>query len=221
MKEVSRGIGTELQYQRKEMNCLNKITGQKEQYVYQKDDKGNEMYYRIADGKLTFKITKSNKGTIIDQYDKGQLTDTFEYDENSIAIMGMEGIDSLDENYVENFFDSQVPYFETKNKEKNNQSHFEQTVDTQKLGKETIDIQKDPTKMDAVEQQINEQMREQTQQREGKRENMQGYTRTTDEYVDEVVKQFEQDLEKGVFEQEEQKKKDSHKVEKGDDDYVM
>ena len=76
------------------------------------------MYYRIADGKLTFKITKSNKGTIIDQYDKGQLTDTFEYDENSIAIMGMEGIDSLDENYVENFFDSQVPYFETKNKEK-------------------------------------------------------------------------------------------------------
>ena len=45
-------------------------------------------------------------------------------------------------------------------------------MDTQKLGKETIDIQKDPTKMDAVEQQINEQMREQTQQREGKRENM-------------------------------------------------
>ena len=192
MKEVSRGIGTELQYQRKEMNCLNKITGQQEQYVYQKDDKGNEMYYRIADGKLTFKITKSNKGTIIDQYDKGQLTDTFEYDEKGIAIMGMEGIDSLDENYVENFFDSQVPYFEAINKgiqtNIDNQSHFGQTVDTQKLGKETIDIQKDPSKMDTVEQQINEQMRGQTQQREGKSENMQGYTRTIDEYADEVVK---------------------------------
>lgn len=221
MKEVSLGIGTELQYQRKEMNCLNKITGQKEQYVYQKDNKGDEMYYRIADGKLTFKITKSNKGTVIDQYDKGQLTAAFEYDENGIAMMGMEGIDILDEDYVENFFDSQVPYFEAINKaipiNKNNQSHFEQIVETQKLGKETIDIQNNPIEMDTVEQQINEQMREQTQQRE----NMQGHTRTTDDYVNEVIKQFEQDLENGVFEQEEQNEKYNHKVEKGDNDYVM
>lgn len=221
MKEVSLGIGTELQYQRKEMNCLNKITGQKEQYVYQKDNKGDEMYYRIADGKLTFKITKSNKGTVIDQYDKGQLTAAFEYDENGIAMMGMDGIDILDEDYVENFFDSQVPYFEAINKaipiNKNNQSHFEQIVETQKLGKETIDIQNNPIEMDTVEQQINEQMREQTQQRE----NMQGHTRTTDDYVNEVIKQFEQDLENGVFEQEEQNEKYNHKVEKGDNDYVM
>lgn len=32
-------------------------------------------------------------------------------------------------------------------------------VDTQKLGKETVDIQKDPSKMDTVEEQVNEDMR--------------------------------------------------------------
>ena len=38
--------------------------------------------------------------------------------------------------------------------------------------------------------------------------------KTTDEYVDEVITQFEKDLENGTLEKEEQKKKISHKVEK-------
>lgn len=188
MKEVSRVIGAELQFQRKEMNCIYKITGQKVQHVYQRDDKGKETYYRIVDGKLTFKITKNNKRMIIHQYDKGKLV-TSEYDEKGIAIIGREDIDSLTESYVENFFDSQVPHFETENKEmpmyRNNQLHFRQTVDMQKA----------QSKIDEVEQQLNEQMRENT------------YIKIIDEYVDEVVKQYEQNLENVVFEQEEQSKK--------------
>lgn len=236
MSEESQTLGGELQLQRKELVGINKITGQNEQYVYQKDKNGNEMYYKIANGKLTFKITKNSKGTTIDQYDKGQITDTFEYNENGEALIGMEGIDNLTKNYIENFFDSQIPYFEAENMEIETQK---QTVETQKLGKETIDINQDVKKVDVVEKEIDKQMKEQTKSMEEKfeinefgeiirpeksqndfKESMK-VNLNTDEYVDEVLKKFEQDLENGTLEQEEQKKKYSHKVEKGDDDYVM
>ena len=67
--------------------------------VYEDKD-GNEMFYRIADGQLTCKIKKNSKGTTIDYYDKGQITDSFEYDENGKALIGMEGMEQLDKNYV-------------------------------------------------------------------------------------------------------------------------
>lgn len=154
--ETSEGIGTELEKQRKEMIRDNKITGEKEQYVYQKDKNGNEMYYRIADGKLTFKITKNSKGTTIENFDKGQITDVYEYDEEGKALIGIEGIENIDENYIENFFDSQVPYFEAENREiLNNKS----IVNTQKLGKETINEMSDTILMDETERDINQQVR--------------------------------------------------------------
>ena len=236
ISEKSQILGGELQLQRKELVGINKITGQNEQYVYQKDKNGNEMYYRIEDGKLTFKITKNSKGTTIDQYDKGQLTDTFEYNENGEALIGMEGIDNLTKDYVENFFDSQIPYFEAENMEIGTQ---EKTVNTQKLGKETIDINQDVKKIDAVEKEIDKQMKEQTKSMEEKieinefgeiirpektindfKEGMK-VNFNTSEYAEEILNKFEQDLENGTLEQEEQKKEYSHKVEKGDDDYVM
>ena len=46
-------------------------------------------------------------------------------------------------------------------------------------------------------------------------------TTPTDEQVEKVLDQFEKDLENGVFEKEEMKKKYDHKVEKGDNDYIM
>lgn len=154
--ETSEGIGTELEKQRKEMIRDNKITGEKEQYVYQKDKNGNEMYYRIADGKLTFKITKNSMGTTIENFDKGQITDVYEYDEEGKALIGIEGIENIDENYIENFFDSQVPYFEAENREiLNNKS----IVNTQKLGKETINEMSDTILMDETERDINQQVR--------------------------------------------------------------
>lgn len=154
--ETSEGIGTDLEKQRKEMIRDNKITGEKEQYVYQKDKNGNEMYYRIADGKLTLKITKNSKGTTIENFDKGQITDVYEYDEEGKALIGIEGIENIDENYVENFFDSQVPYFEAENREILNNKPI---VNTQKLGKETINEMSDTILMDETERDINQQVR--------------------------------------------------------------
>ena len=154
--ETSEGIGTDLEKQRKEMIRDNKITGEKEKYVYQKDKNGNEMYYRIADGKLTLKITKNSKETIIENFDKGQITDVYEYDEEGKALIGIEGIENIDENYVENFFDSQVPYFEAENREILNNKPI---VNTQKLGKETINEMSDTILMDETERNINQQVR--------------------------------------------------------------
>ena len=154
--ETSEGIGTDLEKQRKEMIRDNKVTGEKEQYFYQKDKNGNEMYYRIADGKLTLKITKNSKETIIENFDKGQITDVYEYDEEGKALIGIEGIENIDENYVENFFDSQVPYFEAENREILNNKPI---VNTQKLGKETINEMSDTILMDETERDINQQVR--------------------------------------------------------------
>lgn len=77
------------------------------------------MYFKISNGKTSFRITKSSRGITIDNYENGQLIESFEYDKDGKAIegMGMSDIDQLDENYIENFFDSQVPYFEAENKE--------------------------------------------------------------------------------------------------------
>ena len=118
IKESTRSIGGELEQQRKEMTCDSKITGDKEQIVFQRDAKGNENYFRRVNGKLTFRITKSIRGITIENYSEGQLVDSYEYDENGKAIegMGMADIEQLDENYVENFFDGQVPYFEAENR---------------------------------------------------------------------------------------------------------
>lgn len=96
---------------------------------------------------------------------------------------------------------------------------------TQKLGKETLDMQKDTRKIDEVEQQMNEQMKEQTQQKpentqQSFRESMR-FDVSSNEYAQETLRKFTQDLENGTLENEDSKKKDSHKVEKGDDDYVM
>ena len=96
---------------------------------------------------------------------------------------------------------------------------------TQKLGKETLDMQKDTRRIDEVEQQMNEQMREPIKQKsentqQSFRESLRFYV-SSNEYAQETLRKFTQDLENGTLENEDSKKKDSHKIEKGDDDYVM
>lgn len=162
--EISEGIGTDLEKQRKEMIRDNKITGEKEKHIYQKDKSGNEMYYKLVDGKLTLKITKKNRGTTIENFDKGQIKDVFEYDEEGKAIIGMGEIEHIDENYVEYFFDSQVPYFEAENKEITNNKSI---VNTQKLGKETVNEMSDTILMDETERDINRQVRNLYKEKQG------------------------------------------------------
>lgn len=151
MKEVSKGIGNELQFHRKELNRDNKTTGEKEQFVYQKDDNGNEMYFKISNGKTSFRITKSARGITIDNYENGQLIESFEYDKNGKAIegMGMSDIDQLDENYIENFFDSQVPYFEAENKEIPIQN-IENSTDVQTLLDSAIEATEESTRTSTI-----------------------------------------------------------------------
>lgn len=151
MKEVSNGVGNELQFHRKELNRDNKTTGEKEQFVYQKDDKGNEMYFKISNGKTSFRITKSSRGITIDNYKNGQLIESFEYDKDGKAIegMGMSDIDQLDENYIENFFDSQVPYFEAENKEIPRQN-IENSTDGQTLLDSAIEATEESTRTSII-----------------------------------------------------------------------
>lgn len=125
--------GGELQVRRKEINVFNKITGQKEQYFYQKDKNGNEIYYSIADEKLRFKMTKNDRGTTMENYDNGQLINTFNYDSNGKAIMGIEGLDSIDENYIENYFEAFIPYYKAENKKIQNDISIINTQNTDDL----------------------------------------------------------------------------------------
>lgn len=164
MREVTKILGGELEEQRKEMTQDNKNTGDREQTVFQRDGKGNEMYYKRINGQISFKITKTPRGITIDNYDNGQLMDSYEYDENGKAIEGMEmpGIEQLDDNYVENFFDFQIPYFVAENGEIAIEENEEAVLDTERLGKETLEEQKDTNAKVDTERDMAAQMQEKT-----------------------------------------------------------
>ena len=118
IKETTLGEGDEIISQRKDMTKVDKTTGKKENFAYQKDNRGNEIYYKQVDGKTLFRMHKTPRGTTIENYDgKGQILDSFEYDKDGQALIPMDGMEQLDENYVENYFDSQMPYFEAENRD--------------------------------------------------------------------------------------------------------
>ena len=139
---------------KKQMLKDNKITGEKEELSYQKDEKG-EIYSRKSNGQMTFKITKTDKGISIDEYRNGQPYATYEYDENGKAIdgMGMADIEQLDENYVENFFDSQVPYFEAENRDLSKQD-MSKTADGQTLLDSAIEATEESTRTSTINEQV-------------------------------------------------------------------
>lgn len=152
---------------KKQMTKDNKITGEKEELSYQKDEK-SETYSRKANGKMTFKITKTDKGVSIDEYRNGQPYATYEYDENGKAIegMGMADMEQLDENFVENFFDSQLPYFEAENRDLPKQD-MSKTTDGQTLLDSAIEATEESTRTSTINEQvqnIRNIQREKTQQ---------------------------------------------------------
>lgn len=104
---------------------------------------------------MTFKITKTDKGISIDEYRNGQPYATYEYDENGKAIdgMGMADIEQLDENYVENFFDSQVPYFEAENRDLSKQD-MSKTADGQTLLDSAIEATEESTRTSTINEQV-------------------------------------------------------------------
>lgn len=144
LKETSSGVGDGLQLHRKDMTRVDSTTGEKEQFVYDKqifpDGRERETYFKVVGGKKCFEMYKSATGTIeINTFENGQPIDCFAYDENGKAIDGMcmPGMDQLkagDEEfgtgYIEHFFDSQVPKFECEFRK----------IDTKELG-ENLDLQ--------------------------------------------------------------------------------
>lgn len=217
------------------MSVFNEISKTQEKSEYTRDEAGNETYTYMENGQIGQKITKTARGTTIDIFKDGKTYATYEYDENGKAIIPMGKMEQLPEDYVEYSFKAPIPEYS----EISYQEPSKPIVDTQRLGKETLDMQKDTSRIDEVEQQINAQMREQTQQKGEKfeinefgeiirpenaqqsfRESMR-FDVNSNEYAQETLRKFTQDLENGTLDNENHKKKDSHKVEKGDDDYVM
>lgn len=196
------------------MIVFNEVSKSQEKAEYIRDESGNETYTYMENGQMGQKITKTARGITIDIFKDGQPYATYEYDENGKAIIPMGKMEQLPEDYVEYSFKAPIPEYS----EISHQELSKPIVDTQRLGKETLDMQKDTRKLDEVEQQINTQMREQTQR--SFRESM-GFDVSSNEYAQETLRKFTQDLENGTLENEDSKKKDSHKVENGDDDYVM
>lgn len=139
---------------KKQMLKDNKITGEREESSYQKDEKG-ETYLRKSNGQMTFKIAKNDKGISIDEYRNGQPYATYEYDENGKAVdgMGMADMEQLDENYVENFFDSQIPYFEAENRDLSKQD-TSKTEDSQTLLYSAIEATEESTRTSTINEQV-------------------------------------------------------------------
>lgn len=101
----------------------------------------------------------------------------------------------------------------------------QEIVSTQKLGKETLDMQQDPETIDSVEKQMGEQEIEINQYgeiiRKGRTAGGFDLGGTTSEYATQTLNEFMQNLDNGNLDDESKKKKeDDFKVEKGDDDYI-
>ncbi len=91
----------------------NELTGNREKSEYTKDEFGNEIYTYMENDRIEKKITKNARGTTIDIFKDGQPYVTYEYDENGKALIPMEKIEQLPEDYVESSFKEPIPkYYE-------------------------------------------------------------------------------------------------------------
>ncbi len=203
------------------MDILNEISKSREKATYTRDMIGNETYTYMENGKKEQMIKKTERGTIIDIYKDGQPYATYEYDENGKALEPMGTMEQLPEDYIEKCFRMPLPEYEEIQYQKTEQ----EIVSTQKLGKETLDMQQDIETLDNVEKQMEEQEFEINQSgeiirkgRTGSRFDLGG---TSSEYATQTLNEFMQNLDNGDLEDKSKKKKDDEfKVEKNDDDYV-
>ena len=203
------------------MDILNEISKSREKAIYTRDMDGNETYTYMENGRKGQIIKKTERGTTIDIYKDGQPDATYEYDENGKALVPMGTMEQLPEDYIESCFRMPLPEYE----EIQYQETEQENVSTQKLGKETLDMQQDTQTIDDVEKQMEEQEFEINQSgeiiRKGRTTGRFDIDGTTSEYVTQTLNEFMQNLENGNFDEESKKKKeDEFKVEKGDDDYI-
>ena len=241
------------------MNIDNKVSGNKEKIQYSNEN-GKETYVYMENGVIGQKVTKTDRGTTIDIYKDGQPYETFEYDEEGKSIIQMAGLEQLPDNYVKSQFDIVIPEHEVVSHElpdelyldiveQEQQNETIQQVSVSKLGKETLEEQKNVSQMDKVQSEMEEQLTQnkdkyqinefgeiirpksdaeksfrdeiEPQEKDDNcfRENLR-VDLTTEERVEQLCQEFENELEEGKYAKEEQKKKYDHKVEKGDNDYI-
>ena len=154
----------------------NKLSGSKEKIQYINEN-GKETYIYMEGGVIGQKVTKTDRGTTIDHYKDGKPYATYEYDEEGKAIIQMAGLEQLPDDYVKNCFDVSIPEYEIvihqepeeiymiDEMQREEENNNEQELLTQKLGKETLDKQKDVEKIDEVKLQMEQQMRAKTQEK--------------------------------------------------------
>lgn len=240
--------------QKATMKIDNKLSGNKEQIQYSKEN-GKETYVYMENGIIGQRITKTERGTTIDIYKDGQPYETYEYDENGKAMIQMAGLEQLPNDFVKSQFDIVIPEHEAishelpqelyaDREEQQNENVAAEPISISKLGKETLEEQKNVTQMDKVQREIEEQIRQNTQEKSNFQINEFGeiirtknetvipqekanthsfrddvkVNLTTEEQVNMVLDMFE----KGIEDQkEEKKKKIDHKVEKLDNEHIM
>ena len=135
------------------MDIWNEISKSREKATYTRDMNGNETYTYMEDGKRGQVIKKTERGTTIDIYKDGQPYATYEYDENGKALVPIGTMEQLPDDYIESCFRMPLPEYE----EVQYHEIEQEIVSTQKLGKETLDMQQDTKTLDDVEKQMEEQ----------------------------------------------------------------
>ena len=202
------------------MDILNEISKSREKATYTRDMNGNETYTYMENGAIGQIMKKTERDTTIDIYKDGQPYATYEYDENGKALVPMGTMEQLPEDYIEGCFRMPLPEYE----EIQYQEPEQEIVSTQKLGKETLDMQQDTQTIDDVEKQMEEQEFEINKSgeiiRKEKTGNKFDLGGTTSEYAIQTLNEFMQNLDNANLDDDKKKKEDEFKVEKGDDDYV-
>lgn len=212
----------------------NKLANSKEEIKYTNKD-GRETYIYMENGVIGTKVTKTDRGTTIDIYKDGQPYETYEYDRDGNALLQMAGLEKLPDNYVKSCFEVAIPDYEVILHEEPEEIYAideagqaEQEakpieVSTQNLGKETLDKSKDVNAVDDVQSQMYKHIKEhftEKGQPQNSTKGKESHTKTaTDELVDEILYNFENNIDDDPPTPK-NSKKDDHKVEKGDNDYI-
>ena len=154
--EVEDNITThndETLYRDSKINIDNKDTGNKEFIHYTKEN-GRESYTYQKNGVIDKKITKTDKGTVIDIVNDGQPFETYEYDKDGNAVLKMGQMERIPDDYIEKLTFGEIPtgeYLYTKTpdemfpeeQEKNNilESAVEATKETTRTSEISAEIE--------------------------------------------------------------------------------
>lgn len=213
MKEVSEGLGDEYSVL-KEIKGYNKLTGNNEQFSYSKDKAGNEFAYSMINGKKNLRVSKTSRGTTIERYDEnGNIQDTFEYDKDGKAIIEFQGMDEIQEDYVEKFFERIS---------RNVPEYYAEGIDrpTQDKGKDTKNLFKTKEEIISKKESKESEAKTTSSMDDDFFRSLNSMTNSIEEQVQNMKIDMNEELEQGSLGKEENTKKKDDKVERTDDDFI-